>query len=557
MSESSVERIKKQSEGLRGTLKESLLDEHTGAIRVDDQALVKFHGMYLQDDRDRREERAEKKLDRLYSFMIRLRLPGGFMTAEQWEALHHIAGEHTTGTIKITTRQTIQLHGVLKNHAKPTMKAFSAVHLDSIAACGDVNRNVVATAHPAASPLHEEVFRYADKLSLLCLPKTRAFYEVWLDNEKLVEKTEEDPLYQDRYLPRKFKIGIAIPPYNDVDVFANDLGLISIVKGGKLIGFNVSAGGGLGTTHGNPETYPRLGTVLGYIDKKDVESVVYNLITVQRDFGNRSDRKLSRLKYTMDRMGVDAFKAEVEKRMGFTFQPVKPFKFTTRSDDFGWKQNHQGTWYYTAFIENGRVLDENGLLLKTAFLEIAQARKANFRFTCNQNLIVSDVKEADKLFVHEILDKYGIINHTSNASNVRKLSVACVALNTCPLALAEAQRYMPHLMTRIEALMAKHGIADENIVIRMTGCPNGCARPYAAEIGFIGTSLGRYNLMLGSDYEGYRLNKLYKENLDEEGIVSELDDLFGRYVTERATGEPFGDFTMRKIFASAETNFSI
>ncbi len=283
MSESPTERIKKQSEGLRGTLKESLLDEHTGAIREDDQALVKFHGMYLQDDRDRREARAEKKLDRLYSFMLRLRLPGGFLTAGQWEALHHIAGEHTTGTIKITTRQTVQLHGILKNHAKPTLKAFNTAHLDSIAACGDVNRNVTATAHPHASPVHEEVFEYANILSLLCLPKTRAFYEIWIDAEKLVEKTEEDPLYQDRYLPRKFKIGIAIPPYNDVDVFTNDLGLIAIVKDDKLVGFNVAAGGGLGTTHGNAETYPRLGTTLGYVDKKDIESVVY-------EFNNGSAR---------------------------------------------------------------------------------------------------------------------------------------------------------------------------------------------------------------------------------------------------------------------------
>jgi len=557
MSESSTERIKKQSEGLRGTLKESLVDEHTGAIREDDQALVKFHGMYLQDDRDRREERAAKKLDRLYSFMVRLRLPGGFMTSEQYEALHHIAGEHSTGIIKITTRQTIQLHGVLKNHAKSALKAFNTVHLDSIAACGDVNRNVIATAHPNASLVHEEVFGYANKFSLLLKPKTRAFYEIWLDEERLVEKTEEDPLYQDRYLPRKFKIGIAIPPYNDVDVFANDLGLIAIVENGELIGFNVAPGGGMGTTHGNPETYPRLGTVLGYVDKAKIEEVVYNIVTVQRDFGNRSDRKLSRLKYTMDRMGVDVFKAEVEKRIGFPFLPAKPFRFNDRSDDYGWKQNHNGNWYYTAFIENGRILDENGLLFKTAFLEIAQARKANFRFTCNQNLIISDVQDEDKQFVHDILDKYGIIAHTINASNVRKQSVACVAFNTCPLALAEAQRYMPHLMTRIESLMNKHGIADESIVVRMTGCPNGCARPYMAEIGFIGTSYGRYNLMLGGDVEGLRLNRLYKENLNEEGIVSELDTLFGTYVAERAAGEPFGDFTMRKIFKIADYNYSI
>lgn len=554
MSESPVERIKKQSEGLRGTLTQSLHDEHTGAIREDDQSLIKFHGMYMQDDRDRREERAHKKLDRLYSFMIRLRLPGGFLTAHQWEALHHIAGKHTTGTIKITTRQTVQLHGILKNHIKPTLQDFMSVHLDSIAACGDVNRNVTATAHPHASPVHEEVFQLADKISLLLLPKTKAFYEIWLDNEKLVEKTEEDPLYQDRYLPRKFKIGIAIPPYNDVDIFTNDLGLIAIVENGEITGYNMSAGGGLGTTHGNPDTYPRLGTVLGYVDKKDVEQAVYNLVTVQRDFGNRSDRKLSRLKYTIDRMGIEAFKTEVELRNGFPFAPAKAFHFKDRSDDYGWKQNHEGTWYYTAFIENGRVLDIEGLELKTAFLEIAQARKANFRFTCNQNLIVSDVREEDKDWVNEILEKYGVIASTDGASNTRKQSLACVAFNTCPLALAEAQRYMPYLLTRIEELMDKHDIGEESIVIRMTGCPNGCARPYISEIGFVGTAYGHYNLMLGSDAAGYRLNRLYKENLDEAQILAELDVLFEKYATSRYPGEGFGDYVMRTVFGNENQN---
>lgn len=546
MSESPVERIKKGSEGLRGTLAQSLLDEHTGAIREDDQTLMKFHGMYMQDDRDRREERAEKKLERLYSFMIRLRLPGGFLTAEQWEALHHVTGEHTTGVIKITSRQTVQLHGILKNHIKPTIKEFNAFHLDSIAACGDVNRNVTATAHPNASPIHEEVFRYADKISLLLLPKTRAYYEIWLDDEKLVEKTEDDPLYQDRYLPRKFKIAIAIPPYNDVDIFTNDLGLIAIIENNELIGFNVSAGGGLGTTHGNKETYPRLGNVLGYVDKKDVEKVVYEIVTVQRDFGNRSDRKLSRLKYTIDRMGVDAFKAEVESRTGFKFLPAKDFSFKDRSDDYGWKENHEGKWYYTAFVENGRIADENELLLKTACLEIAQSRKANFRFTCNQNLIISDVVATDKEFVNAILEKYNVVFSTDAASNTRKQSMACVALNTCPLALAEGQRYLPQLLDKIDDLQRRHDIADEGIIIRMTGCPNGCARPYISEIGFVGTALGRYNLMLGSDVPGFRLNKLYKENLNEDEILTELDVLFGRYASNRLESEPFGDFVMRE-----------
>lgn len=550
--ESPVERIKKNSKALRGTLKESLADEHTGAIREDDQSVIKFHGMYMQDDRDRREERAAKKLERLYSFMIRLRLPGGFLTAEHYEGLHHIAGEHSTGVIKITTRQTVQLHGILKNHIKPTISAFDQMQLDSIAACGDVNRNVLATAHPKSSPIHEEVFGYADAISTLLLPKTRAYYEVWLDEEKLAEVNEEDPLYQNRYLPRKFKIAVAIPPYNDVDVLANDVGLIAIIENNTLVGFNIAAGGGMGTTHGNADTYPRLATVLGYVPKDDALKVVYEIATTQRDFGNRSDRKMSRLKYTIDRMGLDVFKAEVEKRSNIKFAPAKKAPLTTRSDDYGWQKNHEGKWYYTAFVECGRILDNDEAKLKTAFLEIAQTRKATFRFTANQNLIVSDIDNKDKKAVDDILKKYGVIAVTDKASNIRKQSMACVALNTCPLALAEGQRYLPHLITKIDSLLANHGLAEENIVIRMTGCPNGCARPFMAEIGFVGTAYGRYNLHLGADAQGTRLNKLYKENLDEAEILQELDGLFKQFAANRKKKESFGDFVMREAIFSEE-----
>ncbi|ANI89485.1 sulfite reductase subunit beta [Arachidicoccus ginsenosidimutans] len=544
--ESPLEKIKKNSKGLRGTLVESLNDEYTGAIREDDQALVKFHGMYLQDDRDRREQRAEKKLDRLWSFMLRLRLPGGFLTAEQWESLHHIAGKYSTGIIKITTRQTVQLHGILKQNTKPTHKEFNLMKLDSIAACGDVNRNVLATAHPKASPVHQEVFEAADKLSALLKPKTRAYYEIFVGEEKISEKVEEDPLYHDSYLPRKFKIALAIPPYNDVDVFTNDVALIAIVKNKKLIGYNVAAGGGMGTTHGNSATYPRLASMLGYIDKKDLDKVVYEIATTQRDFGNREDRKLSRLKYTVDRLGLNVFKAEVEKRTGITFQPAKPYKFTHRIDDFGWAKNHENKWYYTAFVETGRVYDGDNVSFKQAFLEIAEARKANFRFTANQNIIISDVEGKDKAWVDEILTKYGVVKATENASLIRKESIACVALNTCPLALAEGQRYLPSLIDKVDTLINKHQLNNQNISIRMTGCPNGCARPYAAEIGFVGTASGHYNLMLGADSIGERLNKIYKESLDEESILSELDNLLGSYASQKNAQESFGDFVVRK-----------
>jgi sulfite reductase (NADPH) hemoprotein beta-component len=544
---SAIEKIKTASDGLRGSINESLQDEITGAIREDDKAVIKFHGMYEQDDRDRREERAEKKLDRLYTFMIRLRLPGGFITPEKWIAAHHIAGENTTGVIKITTRQTIQLHGLLKARIRPTIKAFSEAHLDSIATCGDINRNITCASHPMQSALHGEVFAYADKLSELLMPKTKAYYEIWLEDEKIADKKEEeDPLYQDRYLPRKFKIGIAIPPNNDADVLTNDLALIAIIEDGELKGFNVAIGGGMSTTHGNAATYARLATVIGFVATEEkIMKTVYEIVTVQRDFGNRSDRKLARLKYTVDNMGVENFKAELEKRIGFNLEPAKPYVFTSRNDEYGWQQGQNGLWYYTLFVENGRVLDDEKLAMKTALLEVAKLGKNNFLFTANQNMIISDVAENDKAAVHAILQSFGLIKHTEAASHIRRNAMACVALPTCPLALAEAQRYMPQLIDKIEPLLNKHELGNEDIVIRMTGCPNGCARPSAAEIAFIGTGPGEYNLHIGGDNQGQRLNKIYKESLDETAILKELDALFATFSKERISTEKFGDFVMR------------
>ena len=546
--QSSTERIKKQSDGLRGTIKESLTDEITGAIREDDQALIKFHGMYQQDDRDLREERAAKKLDRLYSFMIRLRLPGGFLKPEQWIATHEIAGEHSTGVIKITTRQTLQLHGILKSHIKPTIQSFNEAKLNSIATCGDINRNVLCSSHPKQSPIHQQIFEYADKINRMLLPKTRAYYEIWLDEEKLLDKKdEEDALYQDRYMPRKFKIAIAIPPNNDVDVFGNDIGLIAIIENNELKGFNIAVGGGLSTTHGNPETYARLGTIIGFTDTEEKTlNAIYQILTIQRDFGNRSDRKLARLKYTLDRHGVEWFKEEVERRVGMKLEKPRAYEFTERKDYFGWQQNHDGLWYYTVFVENGRILDNEEVPLKTALLEVAKTGKANFRFTCNQNVILSDIHGPDKAEIQAILEKLGVVKHTEGASVIRKNSMACVALNTCPLALAEAQRYLPSLISKIEPLLEKYMLGKEDIIIRMTGCPNGCARSYIAEIGFVGTALGFYNLHIGGDHEGGRLNKIFRESLDEEAILNTLDVLFSAYSRERNPGEKFGDFTIRK-----------
>ena len=545
---SGIEKVKQASDSLRGTIKEGLHDEITGAISEDDKALIKFHGMYMQDDRDRREERAEKKLERLYSFMIRLRLPGGFLTADQWLATQDIAGEHATGVIKITTRQTIQLHGLYKSHVKPTIQAFNQSKLHSIATCGDINRNVIAAAHPQQSPIHKEIHDFAFKIDKLLLPKTKAYYEIWLDEEKIADKKdEEDPLYQDRYLPRKFKIAIAIPPNNDVDVFGNDLGLIAIIEDNQLKGYNISIGGGLSSTHGNPATYPRLGTVIGFVSgEENILKTIYEVVTIQRDYGNRTDRSLARLKYTVDKMGIDFFKTEIARRTGLPLEKERSYRFTDRKDYYGWFQNSDKKWYYTPFIENGRVTDDEKVALRTALYEIAETRKLNFRFTANQNVILADIDNEDKPAIEKILKKYHIDEYTDSITAIRKNSMACVALSTCPLAFAEAQRYLPSLLSKIEPLLEKNGLEKEEIILRMTGCPNGCARSYIAEIGFIGTALGKYNLQLGGDHAGLRLNKVYKESLDEAGILQELDLLFGLFARERKRKESFGDFAVRK-----------
>ncbi|MBC7947664.1 MAG: NADPH-dependent assimilatory sulfite reductase hemoprotein subunit [Chitinophagaceae bacterium] len=544
---SPVERIKTSSDGLRGTLKESLKDDITGALHEDDQSLIKFHGLYQQDDRDRREERTAKKLEWLYSYMIRLRLPGGFLTPEQWIGLHHIAGEHSTGTIKITTRQTVQLHGIIKSDIKPTIQSFNTLHLDSIAACGDVNRNVTCSAHPNESPLHAEVFSYAGKISQLALPKTRAYYDIWLDEEQIAEKSEEDPLYQDRYLPRKFKIGLVIPPNNDVDVLTNDVGLIAIIENNELKGFNIAAGGGLSATHGNPSTYPRLATILGFVSgEANVLKAVYEIMTIQRDNGNRSDRKLARLKYTIDRMGIPGFKAELEKRCGFKLEAPRAYAFTERKDHYGWGQSSSGNWHYTVFVENGRVLDDKKVPLKTGLLEIAKTGKINFRFTGNQNVILSDISPSNKEEIEILLNKFGINAHTDSAGVLRKNAIACVAFNTCPLALAEAQRYLPTLIDKIEPILSKYSLDKDEITLRMTGCPNGCGRSPAAEIGLIGTAYGQYNLHIGGDRVGERLNIKYRDSLGEDQILQELDSLFGSYSRDKNTDETFGDFVIRQ-----------
>lgn len=544
---SEVEKLKYDSNYLRGTLVESLANPITGAIADGDTQISKFHGMYLQWDRDLDKERKSQKLEPAFSFLIRLRMPGGRFTPEQWLKMDALSDKYANGTLKLTTRQTFQLHGVLKRNLKSTIREMNDSLMDTIAACGDVNRNVMSHANPAESPFHAEVIDLAQKISEHLLPNTTAYHEIWLDKKLIADsKTDVEPLYGDRYLPRKFKIGVIIPPNNDSDVFSQDLGFIAIVEKGKIIGYNVSVGGGFGSTFNMPETYPRTGTVIGFCNPDQVLNVAEKVLIVQRDNGNRQNRKQARLKYTIDRMGVDVFKGEVEKLLGFQLEKEKAYKLERNGDDFGWKKGTDGKWHLTYFVEGGRVKDEEKKQLKTALREIAKISDGDFILTGNQNLIVAGVSAATKKKVDALLKKYSVA--PSEISGLRKNSIACVALPTCPLAFAEAERYLPTLITKIDKILSEYSLSQEEIVIRMTGCPNGCGRPYLAEIGLIGKSPGYYNLYLGGSFEGTRLNTLYRETISEEEILGELRPIIEDFAGNRNQGEHFGDFVLRKEY---------
>jgi len=548
--------IKENSRLLRGTIAEGLADVSTGAISEDDSQLTKFHGTYLQDDRDVRHERAKKKLEKAYSFMIRLRLPGGVATSKQWLALDAIAGTYANGTLRLTTRQTFQFHGVIKSNMKRTMQAINAALLDTLAACGDVNRNVMAASNPYLSKMHAAAHDLAVKVSAHLLPQTGAYHEIWLDGELVVDKSkpagkEQEPIYGTHYLPRKFKIVIAVPPSNDVDIFAHDLGYIAIVEKGKLAGYNVTVGGGMGMTHGEPDTFPRTADVIGFCTPEQAVDVAEKIVTVQRDWGNRENRKRARLKYTIEDRGLDAFRTEVEHRLGYNLGAPRPFQFDSTGDPIGWEQGADKKWHLTLFIENGRVKDVPGHTLRTGLREIAEMHPGGFVLTGNQNLIITNVTAKAKTKIEAILAEHGITPYAS--SGMRRSSMACVALPTCGLALAESERFLPELLDALEEVLDKAGLKDDDIVIRMTGCPNGCARPYLAEIGLVGRNPGLYNLYLGAAFDGSRLNKLYAEDVDKTRIVRLLEPMFQRYAREREEGEHFGDFAIRAGYVRPTT----
>ncbi|WP_299005312.1 assimilatory sulfite reductase (NADPH) hemoprotein subunit [uncultured Shewanella sp.] len=539
------EYLKTDSDYLRGTIKQGLGTAVTGSFSDGDQQLIKFHGFYQQDDRDLRNERKEQKLEPLYSFMLRARVPGGVCTTRQWLGVDKIASELTSSnSIRLTTRQTFQYHGIPKRNLKTIIRDLDREALDSIAACGDVNRNVMCNPNPVESKLHAQAYEWAKKLSDNMLPHTKAYAEIWLDDEKIIStKDDAEPVYGETYLPRKFKMAVAVPPDNDVDVYTNDLGFIAVAEEGELVGFNLVAGGGMGSTHGEVETFPRLADDFGFIKLEDTLKFAEAVMTVQRDWGNRVNRKRARLKYTIVDHGYDAFKAELEKRTGVAFEPKRDVVIGDRGDRYGWIKGVDNDWHLTLFIEGGRIKDMPGQHLQTGMREIAKVHKGDFRMTSNQNVIIAGVHENDKAQIEALARQHGLMGRL--ISDTRGHSIACVALPTCALAMAEAERYFPDFLTKVESLQEKHGILDQAIVIRMTGCPNGCARPFAAEIGLVGKAPGRYNLYLGASFEGTRLNKLHKENIQEAEIMAELDSLFGRYAAEKKAGETFGNFTVR------------
>jgi sulfite reductase (NADPH) hemoprotein beta-component len=554
---SANEGIKIASHHLRGTIAQDLANTSTGAISEENGQLTKFHGLYLQDDRDVRNVLKKEGKEKAFSFMLRVRLPGGRATAQQWLALDTLAGEIASPSLRLTTRQTFQFHGVLKGNVKPLVQRMHQVLLDSIAACGDVNRNVMAPPNPERTTVLQQVHEQAVAWSQYALPKTRAYHEIWLDEELVAGgEPEREPMYGDTYLPRKFKTGFAIPPSNDVDIFSQDLGYIAVVEDGKLLGYNVTVGGGLGMSHGNAETFPRLADVLGFVTPDKVNVIGEAVLTTQRDFGDRTNRKHARLKYTIEDRGIAWFKGEVEKRSGVTFGPAREFSFTTIEDPHGWHECVDGTWFYGLHILSGRIKDVDGWPMKTALREIAEIHTGDFRLTPSQNLTISGVTPEQKPKIDAILAKHGLTKE-NNQSGLRLNALSCVALPTCGLALAESERILADLLAKFETVLDEAGLRDDAISLRVTGCPNGCARPYLAEIGLVGRAPNKYALYLGARYNGTRLNRLVSPSVTLDDAVKLVGPLIKRYALEREPGEGFGDFCDRAVLPKDATFHSI
>jgi sulfite reductase (NADPH) hemoprotein beta-component len=477
--------------------------------------------------------------------MSRIRVPGGVSTPAQWLATDELCEKYGNHDFKLTTRQAYQLHGVIKSNLKRTIKEINQAAMDTIAACGDVNRNVMCNPNPFLSEIHAEVLKVSQQISEHLTPNTGAYHEIWLDGEKVESsEKEEEPIYGKTYLPRKFKITVAVPPSNDVDIYANCLSFIAIVEKNKLVGFNVAVGGGMGMTHGAEETYPRIADVIGFCTTEQVKQVAEEVVKVQRDFGCRTDRKHARLKYTVQDNGPAWFLEKLNTYLGWPLQAVRPFVFETNGDRYGWVTDETGNSHLTLFIEGGRVIDRPGFPMRTGLKEIAKIHTGDFRLTANQNVIIANVSPEQRPIIESLVEKYGL-EDGKKRSALRLNALACVALPTCALSLAEAERFLPTLITELEQSLEEVGLRHDAITIRMTGCPNGCARPYIAEIGFVGRGPDRYNVYLGGGHAGQRLSKLFKADVPSPEIKSLLAPIFSRYAKERESGEKFGDFVIR------------
>ena len=524
----------------------------TDQFSADDQQFTKFHGIYQQDDRDLR------KTQKKFIMMIRGRIPGGIMTPAQWLTFDDLASTYGNNTLRITTRQSIQFHGVVMAGLGPLIKKINDCLLSTLAACGDVNRNITASPTPAQTTARVAMMADVHRVVAALAPQTKSYHAIWLDGVQLnlddpANKDFVDPLYGKTYLPRKFKASFVLPPNNDMDVFTNDLGFIAIVEKGQLVGYNLAVGGGMGRTHGNVTTYPRLADVIGFFKPQHIVDIAKAVLTVHRDFGDRTDRKHARLKYVVAERGVDFVRSEIEQRVGFKLEPARAYQFTTTNDAYGWHKAVDGTNFLTLFVETGRIKDTDKARQKTALRRIAeQFGNIEFRLTANQNVLLANVSDADQPAINALLTEHGV--RTENqASLLHGNSMACPALPTCGLALAESERMLPGLVDRIEKLCSDLGLGTEEIVIRSTGCPNGCARPYTAEIGFVGKAPGRYQLWLGGNASGTRLNKLFKEVIKEAELETELRPLFARFATERIPSERFGDWCDRAVLKEQPT----
>ncbi len=535
------EGLKEASPLLAGTIASALADPTMDRFSEDDYEFLKFHGVYQQDDRDLR------KAGKHYMMMVRTRFPGGVLTGAQYVACDDLATRYGNQTIRITTRQDFQFHGILKSNLRQTIKGLNDALMTTIAACGDVARNVMAPPTPATSPLVAEVLRQARQISEALSPRTPAYRSIWIEGQELeLDQGFLDPLYGRNYLPRKFKTAFAFPPLNDVDIFANDLGFVVIEEEGRLAGYNLLAGGGLGMSHGNAATFPRLADVVGFLAPEHLETFARAVMAVHREFGDRTNRKHARLKYVIAERGLDWFRNEVQRQAGLPLAPARPFAFTRQGDVLGWHTQADGRLFLGLFIENGRIRDTEGYRLKTGLREVMQRFAPEVRLTPSQNLLLVDVRPEDRTEIDRILEAHGV--STSNPySATRKASMACPSLPTCGLALAESERALPDLLTQIENVLQELRLPDESLIVRMTGCPNGCSRPYLAEVAFVGKAPNKYQIYLGGNEGSTRLNRLYKDSVKGEDLVPELRALLIRFVQERQPGERFGDFCSRVI----------